>query len=113
MEKTVLEELRKKFKNGAPVCSRIVETMGMLSTKIRFRIVCALCKANLSVNDLISVIGTCKQSNISLQLKTLTDAGIVKSKRITNRKIYSIADERLKLIVAFFERTYGSSKGKP
>lgn len=108
MKNEKLLQLARRFEENKAVCSRVIQTTGILSTKIRFRIACALSETELSVTDLMFVIGKCKQSNVSLQLKQMTKAGIIKCRREGKSMIYSYADPKLRQLIRFLQKIYGT-----
>lgn len=69
-----------------------------MSHPIRLKILCAVGKQELAVQDIVSCVGT-TQSNVSQHLAKLRDKTILSSRRDANRIYYRIKDERtLKLI---------------
>ena len=69
-----------------------------MSHPLRLKILCAVGKKELAVQDIVDYVGT-TQSNVSQHLAKLRDKGILASRRDANRIYYRVKDERtLKLI---------------
>jgi ArsR family transcriptional regulator len=107
MNNALLASIKDRFARRAPACARVIRTLALLSNKTRFRIACSLSQADLTVSELVQVAGGSKQSNVSLQLRLMTAAGILACRRSGKSSIYSLADENLRSLIRFLERTYG------
>ncbi len=70
----------------------------MLAEPSRMKIVLALTKGESCVYHLVGVCGG-TQSGMSHQLRVLKDNGIVKSRRVGQNMLYSLADEHIVKIV--------------
>ena len=70
----------------------------MLAEPSRMKIVLALMKGESCVYHLVGACGG-TQSGMSHQLRVLKDNGIVKSKRVGQNVLYSLADEHIVKIV--------------
>lgn len=89
-----------------PVYERAAELFGVLSTPVRLRIICALCRDEKSVSQLLEEIDV-SQPNLSRHLSVLYRAGVVAKRRNGARIFYRIADESAVLV-----RTAVCSQGK-
>ncbi|MDX1253048.1 MAG: winged helix-turn-helix transcriptional regulator [Gammaproteobacteria bacterium] len=70
---------------------------------LRLKILCTLGDGELSVQDLVEVVGT-SQSNISQHLAIMKDKGILASRKDANRVFYRVGDVRtLRLVVMMRE----------
>jgi DNA-binding transcriptional ArsR family regulator len=98
--------IRERFANNMAVCQRVSDVLSLLSNKTRFRILCTLAEDDFCVNELLSVTGSGKVSNISQHLKIMTLAGILQKRRDQRQIIYSLRDERVRRLIAFLKSTY-------
>ena len=74
------------------VFERAAELFGLLSTPVRLRIVSALCKGEMNVSELRTLIDVA-QPNISQHLTMLYRSGVVAKRRSGAQVFYRIADE--------------------
>lgn len=69
-----------------------------ISHPLRLKILCVLGNNEVSVQDIVDVVGT-SQSNISQHLAILRDKGVLSARKEANKVFYRVADSRtLKLI---------------
>lgn len=101
-----LRLIRERFAGNMAVCQKVSDVLSLFSNKTRFRILCTLAEGDFCVNELLSVIGTGKVSNISQHLKLLTLAGILQKRRDQRQIIYSLGDERVRRLIAFLKSAY-------
>ena len=74
-----------------------------MSHPLRLKILCALGNNEISVQDIVEIVGT-SQSNISQHLGILREKGILVTRKHANRVYYRIGDNRmLRLIVMMRE----------
>lgn len=66
---------------------------------VRWRIICALGKEELSVGEIVEKIGA-SQSNTSQHLEQLKGNNIIKSRKEANKVFYSIRNDQLLLLIA-------------
>lgn len=77
---------------------RASRSIKAMSHPLRLKILCALGEQEVSVQDIVTLVGT-SQSNISQHLAILRDKGILMSRKDANRVFYRVGDARtLKLI---------------
>jgi len=77
---------------------RASRSIKAMSHPLRLKILCALGEQEVSVQDIVAMVGT-SQSNISQHLAILRDKGILVSRKEANRVFYRVGDARtLKLI---------------
>jgi len=77
---------------------RASRSIKAMSHPLRLKILCALGEQEVSVQDIVALVGT-SQSNISQHLAILRDKGILASRKDANRVYYRVSDSRtLKLI---------------
>ncbi len=107
-----IEEIRDKFNNNELVCEKVINIFSLISSKIRFRILCTLKDGDFCVNDIVSVIPEAKISNISQQLRLLTLSGVLEKKRVKKQIFYHFKDEKIKKLITFLEETYLDEKGE-
>ena len=82
---------------------RASRSIKAMSHPLRLKILCALGDKEVSVQDIVSMVGT-SQSNISQHLAILRDKGILASRKDANRVYYRVGDTRtLRLIVMMRE----------
>lgn len=69
-----------------------------MSHPLRLKILCALGDKEISVQDIVEIVGT-SQSNISQHLGILREKGILVTRKHANRVYYRVGDKRtLRLI---------------
>ena len=69
-----------------------------MSHPLRLKILCALGNKEISVQDIVEMVGT-SQSNISQHLGILREKGILVTRKHANRVYYRVGDKRtLRLI---------------
>ena len=74
-----------------------------MSHPLRLKILCALGNNEISVQDIVEIVGT-SQSNISQHLGILREKGILVTRKHANKVYYRIGDSRmLRLIVMMRE----------
>jgi DNA-binding transcriptional ArsR family regulator len=100
------DELKSKFENNDIVCEKVINTLSLISNKIRFRILCLLSKGEFCVNDIVDIINCGKPSNISQQLKILRLAGVIGNRRDKQQLIYFILDHKISELIAYLEEKY-------
>ncbi|MGB7182499.1 MAG: metalloregulator ArsR/SmtB family transcription factor [Burkholderiaceae bacterium] len=66
----------------------------LLSDPTRLRILRSICASEKSVNDIVSETGT-SQANVSRQLRTLHDAGVLTRRKDRNFAFYQVSDSNL------------------
>jgi len=66
---------------------------------VRWRIICALGKEELSVGEIVAKVGA-SQSNTSQHLEQLRDKKIIKSRKQANKVFYSIRNDQLLMLIA-------------
>lgn len=69
-----------------------------ISHPLRLKILCVLDEGEMSVQDILSVVGT-TQSNVSQHLCLMKDKGIVGSRKVANRVYYSLDNDTVKKII--------------
>ena len=92
-------ELFKRFQDKE-TCNDMMEMLSLLSNPIRFRTLCLLTSGEFCVQDIVRLVGG-KSSNISQQLKMLTLAGDVSSRRDGKQIFYQLEDEKIRSLVEF------------
>ena len=83
------------FMENVEQASRIFSLLG---DETRMKIVLSLMEGELCVYHICEIVGG-KQSAVSQHLRKLKDAKIVKSQKIGNQVMYSIADDHIFTIV--------------
>ncbi len=99
-------EIKKAFRKNKAVCHRVVGLFNLLSNKGRFRIVCLLSRGEFCVNEITEVVGECKLSNISQQLKILTLSNVIERRRENHHILYRLKDERVRNLVEFLQKQF-------
>ena len=70
-----------------------------MANPLRWRIICALGSEELSVSEIVEMIGT-SQSNTSQHLELLRSKHILKSRKDGNKVYYSIRNDQLLLLIS-------------
>lgn len=76
-----------------------------ISHPLRLKILCVLGRDELSVQEILSIVGT-TQSNVSQHLCLLKDKGIVASRKDANRVYYSVKNETVQKILGSSEQAH-------
>jgi len=76
-----------------------------ISHPLRLKILCVLGTDELSVQEILSIVGT-TQSNVSQHLCLLKDKGIVTSRKDANRVYYSIKNETVQKILGSSDQNH-------
>jgi len=90
-----------EFLNGILAGSNLEDasrSLKAISHPLRLKILCVLGNGEMSVQDILSTVGT-TQSNVSQHLCLLKDKGIVTSRKDANRVYYSLDNETVKKIL--------------
>ncbi len=106
MKPAQIQEIRDEFDARKQVCEQVVGLFGLLSNKVRFRIVCVLVRGEACVQEIADVVADGRMSNISQQLRMLRLAGVVAKRREKKRNVYRIADERLRHLIGYLTEQY-------
>lgn len=93
-----LVEMTKEYMLSEDQLSSLSETFRIFSDDTRLKIIFALLKSELSVNDIAAALDM-SQSSISHQLRTLKNAKLVKAVRDGKSIIYSLDDNHVRLII--------------
>ncbi len=92
----------KDLKNSA---EKVSELLKVLSAPNRLLILCYLAEAELSVGELCELVGM-KPPSMSQQLSRLKSEGLIAARRDGQTIFYSIADEKIKKLMAFLYDNY-------
>ena len=106
MKNKQIEDIKKRFQSSERVCEKVMDILSLISSKTRFRILCALKEGDFCVNDIVDMIGQGKVSNVSQQLRLLTMAGIVERCRDRKQVIYHLKDDKIRKMIGFLEEHY-------
>jgi len=101
-----LEQIKKQFRARETECQKVLNIFAMISNKTRFRILCLLKEGDFCVTDIVETIQTSNFSNISQQLRLLSMAGILGSRRDKKQIIYHLKDERVRKTLEFLQENY-------
>jgi len=87
---------------------RASRSIKAMSHPLRLKILCALGDQEVSVQDIVSMVGT-SQSNISQHLAILRDKGILASRKDANRVYYRVGDTRTLRLIVMMREVFCSS----
>ena len=87
---------------------RASRSIKAMSHPLRLKILCALGDKEVSVQDIVSMVGT-SQSNISQHLAILRDKGILASRKDANRVYYRVGDTRTLRLIGMMREVFCSS----
>ena len=87
---------------------RASRSIKAMSHPLRLKILCALGKEEVSVQDIVALVGT-SQSNISQHLAILRDKGILASRKDANRVYYRVSDSRTLLLIGMMREVFCST----
>ncbi|MBU6402660.1 MAG: helix-turn-helix domain-containing protein, partial [Verrucomicrobia bacterium] len=84
----------------------VIGLFQLISTKIRFRIICLLARDEFCVHDIVEIVSAEQLSNVSQQLKILTLAGVVERRREGQLIFYRLKDERVRRLIGFLREQF-------
>lgn len=84
---------------------RASRSIKAMSHPLRLKILCALGGQEVSVQDIVSMVGT-SQSNISQHLAILRDKGILASRKDANRVYYRVGDARTLALIRMMREVF-------
>lgn len=93
-----LVEMTKEYMLNESQLTDLSEIFKVFSDNTRLKIIFALLKSELSVNDIAAALDM-SQSSISHQLRTLKNAKLVKTERQGKQVIYALDDNHVRLII--------------
>lgn len=93
-----LVEMTKEYMLSDNQLNDLSEIFKVFSDHTRLKIIFALLKSELSVNEIAAALDM-SQSSISHQLRTLKNAKLVKYERDGKNIIYSLDDNHVRLII--------------
>ncbi|MEI8094381.1 MAG: metalloregulator ArsR/SmtB family transcription factor [Spirochaetales bacterium] len=86
-------------------CLQVEHYLGLMSSPLRFHILCALNTHSFSVGELVEICeGTL--SNVSQQLKLLWMGGLITKARQGKTIVYSLGDQRVAQLIATLEELF-------
>jgi ArsR family transcriptional regulator len=86
---------------------RASRALKAMSHPLRLKILCALGDQEVSVQDIVTMVGT-SQSNISQHLSILRDKAILMSRKDANRVFYRVGDTRTLRLIAMMRDVFCS-----
>ncbi len=86
---------------------RASRSIKAMSHPLRLKILCALGGKEVSVQDIVGMVGT-SQSNISQHLAILRDKGILMSRKDANRVYYRVGDSRTLRLISMMREVFCS-----
>ncbi len=84
---------------------RASRALKAMSHPLRLKILCALGEQEVSVQDIVEIVGT-SQSNISQHLAILRDKDILSTRKDANRVYYKIGDPRLLQLISMMRSVF-------
>lgn len=84
---------------------RASRSIKAMSHPLRLKILCALGDEEVSVQDIVALVGT-SQSNISQHLAILRDKGILASRKDANRVYYRVGDSRTLRLIGMMREVF-------
>ncbi|MFA5626345.1 MAG: metalloregulator ArsR/SmtB family transcription factor [Thiohalomonadaceae bacterium] len=86
---------------------RAARSLKAMSHPLRLKILCVLGDKEVSVQDIVSSVGT-SQSNISQHLAILRDKGILSTRKDANRVYYRVDDSRTLSLIGMMRDVFCS-----
>jgi DNA-binding transcriptional ArsR family regulator len=80
-----------------------------MSHPLRLKILCALGSKEISVQDIVELVGT-SQSNISQHLGILREKRILVTRKHANRVYYQIGDKRMLRLIGMMREVFCRNK---
>jgi ArsR family transcriptional regulator len=84
---------------------RASRALKAMSHPLRLKILCTLGSAEVSVQDIVEMVGT-SQSNISQHLAILRDKGILTARKDANRVFYRVSDSRTLDLIGMMRQVF-------
>lgn len=100
------DQLRERYEQNEELCCHMIQLLGLMSHKVRFRILCMLAHGNFTVGDMVEVVAPGKTSLVSHQLRMLNLFDLVDKHREGKSLRYFLKDERLREHIAMLESQY-------
>lgn len=97
------------FASNQESCDRVLQMVSLLGNGVRFKLLCALKEGDFCVGELAELVGG-KPANVSQQLKMLSLAGYVSSRREDQNVIYTLESEQVRRAVQFFQDEFTGSR---
>lgn len=85
--------------------NRASRALKAMSHPLRLKILCTLGDKELSVQEIVEIVGT-SQSNISQHLAILRDKGIIVSRKDANRVYYRVGDTRTLRLIEMMRQVF-------
>ncbi len=85
--------------------NRASRSLKAMSHPLRLKILCTLGDQELSVQEIVEIVGT-SQSNISQHLAILRDKGIITSRKDANRVYYRVGDTRTLRLIEMMRQVF-------
>lgn len=104
--------IQQEFLDNKALCQQVLSLFQLISNKSRFRILCTLSQGDFCVQEIAEIVGECKVSNISQQLRMLRLAGIIDRRREERKIIYTLVDERVRSMIIFLHEQYLPQKSE-
>ena len=93
-----MDDINAALPTDAQDIEQAARSLKAMSHPLRLKILCALGSKEISVQDIVELVGT-SQSNISQHLGILREKGILVTRKHANRVYYRVGDKRtLRLI---------------
>lgn len=106
LSKDEIQKIKTNFEGKDETCTKMIDLFSLLSNKIRFRILCLLLDGDYCVTDIVDIIQIGKISNVSQQLKLLTMAGLIESRRDKKQIFYSIKNDKIRDLIAYIKKDF-------
>ncbi|MCW8831609.1 MAG: metalloregulator ArsR/SmtB family transcription factor [Gammaproteobacteria bacterium] len=91
--------------------NRASRSLKAMSHPLRLKILCTLGDQEVSVQDIVSAVGT-SQSNISQHLAILRDKGILASRKEANKVFYRVGDTRTLRLIGMMQEVFCTAVSK-
>ena len=98
--------MKEEFDRNESVCAKTLNLLHLISSKVRFRIICLLTRGDFCVNEIADVVGLGNLSNISQQLKILRMAGLIDHRKEERKVIYHLADSRIRKMIGYLQNEF-------
>lgn len=98
-----IETVKARFDENR--CALVERMLSTMSSPVRFHILCALAQGPFTVTELVKISDS-KLSNVSQQLKMMALAGYVKKERDGKKSIYSLQDDRIRVLIEKLEEIF-------
>ena len=100
-----MDDMNAVLPTDAQDIEQAARSLKAMSHPLRLKILCALGSKEISVHEIVEMVGT-SQSNISQHLGILREKGILVTRKHANRVYYRIGDKRTLRLISMMREVF-------